>query len=95
MQKVDGVEKVRVSLQLGVTVLDLKPNNAVTLGQLRQIVRNNGFVSKDVAVTAAGEPATIDGKPAFMVSGTGERLQATAQPQRSGGVWTFTVPAPR
>jgi len=93
MQKVEGVENVRVSLQNGVTVLDLKPNNGVTLAQLRQVIKNNGFVSKDVQVTAVGQPTTIDGKPAFTVSGTGERLSAATQPHRTGGVWTFTVPA--
>ena len=94
MRRVEGVEKVRVSLENGMAVLDLKAANGVTLAQLRQIIKNNGFVSKEVQVTAVGEPVTFDGKPGFTVSGTGERLPAIATPVRSDGAWTFTVPPP-
>ena len=52
MQKVDGVQSVRVSLNDGLTILDLKPGNAVTIARLRQIVKNNGFVSKEAGVIA-------------------------------------------
>ena len=95
MQKVDGVEKVRVSLQDGLTVLDLKPNNSVTIAQLRQIIKNNGFVSKEIQIAAAGEPSVIEGKPGLIVAGTGERLPAIGPPQPNGDMWTFTVPPPR
>jgi len=95
MKRVEGVEKVDVKLSTGSTILDLKPGNAVTLAQLRQIIKNNGFVSKDVQVTAAGTPATIEGKPAFTVDGTGEHMSAAAQPRRVGDAWVFTAPAPR
>jgi ribosomal protein L19E len=56
MQKVEGVQAVRVSLNDGLTILDLKPGNAITLAKLRQIIKNNGFVSKDVSVIARGRP---------------------------------------
>jgi len=95
MQKLDGVEAVHVSLQDGLTVLDLKPGNHVTLETLRRVIKNNGFVSKEVHVKAGGEPTTIDGTRAFAVSGTSERLVIAAPLQRAGDLWTFTVPAPR
>ena len=56
MRKVEGVESVRVSLNDGLTILDLKPANAVTIARLRQIIKNNGFVSKEANVIAHGEP---------------------------------------
>ena len=52
MQKVDGVQSVRVSLNDGLTILDLKAGNAVTLAKLRQIIKNNGFVSKEATAVA-------------------------------------------
>jgi hypothetical protein len=94
MQKVDGVETIRVSLNDGLTILDLKPGNTVTLANLRQIIKNNGFVSKEAQVVARGTAGTVDGKPVFEVSGTRERFVTASPPQRSGDDWRFAVPAP-
>jgi len=92
MQKVDGIQAVRVSLNDGLTMLDLKPGNAVTLAKLRQIIKNNGFVSKDVAVVARG---VFDGARAFVVSGTNEQLPLASPPRQTAEDWRFTVLAPR
>ena len=81
MQKVTGVVSVRVSLNEGLTVLDLKPGNDVTLAHLRQVIRNNGFVTKEAMVVAVGVVSTTSGAVIFEVSGSRERF--TAQP-RSG-----------
>jgi hypothetical protein len=95
MLKNEGVASVHVSLQEGLTVLDLKAGNAVTVEKLRQIIKNNGFVSKEVHVHAAGNVTKINGTPTFVVGGTGERLLSAAAPERTGDLWVFTVPAPR
>jgi len=95
MQKTEGVASVHVNLEKGLTVLDLKPGNAITIEQLRRIIKNNGFVSKDIQVHAAGDATTIGGKPSVIVSGTGERLTAAETPQRAGDQWMFTIPAAR
>jgi hypothetical protein len=94
MQKVDGVQSVRVSLKDGLTILDLKPDNRVTLAQLRQIIKNNGFVSKEAWVSARGTPSTAEGRPIFDVSGTSERLLPSGSPQLSGDDWVFSVLPP-
>jgi hypothetical protein len=91
MQKVDGVQDVRVSLKDGLTILDLKPGNAVTLTRLRQIIKSNGFVSKEAQVVARGEVASRDGRRVLEVSGTGEALVAAAEPQRAGDAWRVIV----
>src|SRR5436189_172984 len=70
MQKVDGVSRVHVSLNDGLTILDLKPGNAVTLAKLRQIIKSNGFVSKEASVLARG---SANGGQSFVVSGTKEQ----------------------
>jgi hypothetical protein len=91
MQKVDGVQDARVSLNDGLTILDLKPGNAVTLAKLRQIIKNNGFVSKEANVLARGVP---NGQRLFVVDGTNEPLAVSAAPQKVGDDWRLTVAAP-
>jgi hypothetical protein len=91
MKKVPAVEQVRISLKDGLTILDLKADNAVTLAQLRQIIKNNGFVPKDATITARGVPSS-DGK-AFTVGGTNELLSLTAPPKKIAETWQFTVGA--
>ena len=94
MQKVDGVREVRVSLKDGLTVLDLKPSNRVTLVKLREIIKNNGFVSKDAAIVAAGTETTTGATSVFDVSGTGERLPLVGRAAPDGqGHWRLTSPA--
>ena len=88
MRKVEGVQDARVSLKDGLTVLDLRPENKVTLAQLRAVIENNGFVSKDAQVTARG---SVSGD-SFEVNGTGERLAFTQKPMASGDRWQFSSP---
>ena len=88
MQKVDGVQTVRVSLKEGLTVLELRPDNTVTLSELRTVIKNNGFVSKDAQIIARG--AMRDGM--FDVSGTGERLTINAPATAvEDGRWRLTA----
>ena len=86
MQKVEGVETAKVNLKDGLTVLELRPNNAVTLERLRTIIRDNGFVSREAEIVAKG---TVRGTT-FAVSGTGERLPVARAPVASGDRWQFS-----
>jgi hypothetical protein len=72
MQKIAGVQTVRVSLNDGLTVLDLRAGNAVTLKQLRGVLKDNGFVSEDARLEAIGIACFDAGKLAFRVSGADE-----------------------
>jgi hypothetical protein len=90
MKKVPGVAQVRVSLKDGLTILDLKPGNSTTLTELRQIIRNNGFVPKEAIVSALG--SSLD-DTTFVVSGTNERLVLSAPAQQRGDRWQFAVKA--
>jgi hypothetical protein len=91
MKKVPAVAQVRVSLKDGLTILDLKPGNTTTLAELRQIIKNNGFVSKEATVVASG---TTPDQKTFAVSGTNELLPLSSPPQRSGDDWRLAVRAP-
>jgi hypothetical protein len=74
MQKVPGVTGVRVSLNEGLTVIDLTPENTVTLARLRQVIRNNGFVTRSAQITARGIVTTVGNTLTFEMSGSRERL---------------------
>ena len=91
MKKVPAVAHVRVSLNDGLTVLDLKPGNTATLAELRQIIKNNGFVSKEATAVARG---TVADDRTFVVSGTNERLSLSSPPQRTDDDWRLAVRAP-
>lgn len=91
MLKVDGVQSVRVSLKEGLTILDLKPDNTVTLAKLRQVIKHNGFVPKDAQIIARGSTAFAEGHPVFDVSGTMERLALTTPARQIGDDWQLTV----
>jgi len=91
MKKLPAVVQVRVSLNDGLTVLDLKPGNTATVAELRQIIKNNGFVSKEATAVARG---TVADERTFVVGGTNERLSLSSPPQRSGDVWRLAVRAP-
>jgi len=89
MRKVDGVETVEVRLNQGLTILDLKSGNKITLIQLRSVIRNNGFVSKEATIIAVG---TLQGS-VFRVGGTNEMLAVAAPPTQAGVEWKFVVNA--
>ena len=54
VQKVDGVESVRLSLERAEADIRLKPENRVSLDQFRRIVKGNGFDPRDAKVTLNG-----------------------------------------
>ena len=57
MKRLPAVSTVRVSLNEGLTIVDLKPGNTMTLAELRLIVKKNGFATKEARIIARGEPA--------------------------------------
>ena len=94
MKKVPSVANVRVSLKDGVTILDLKEGNRTTLAELRQIIKNNGFVSKEVDATLKGSISA--NRKTATVSGTNEQLALAAEPALDGDLWRVKVgPAKR
>ena len=73
LQKIDGVDTVKVTLNDGKATLTLKPRNKVTLAQVRSVIEKNGFTPKAAAVVAETDViAGPDGQPQLRVSGTNE-----------------------
>jgi len=86
------VEQVRVSLKDGMTILDLKQGNTTTIAELRRVIKNNGFVSKEVTATARGTVSAD--QRTFTVGVTNEQLLLSAPPQRAGDDWRIVIQSP-
>lgn len=90
MRKVEGVAVVTVSLKDGLTVLELKPGNTVTMAGLRTVLKNNGFVSRDADITATGRRIADS---TFEVVGTREQLPIGKVLSDAAGQVRFVSPA--
>jgi hypothetical protein len=80
--KLEGVESVQVSLERAVAEIRLARGNRMTLSRLRQLIKDNGFTSKEAGVTAFGTLIERDGNPAISVAGTDMVWLLTPDPQR-------------
>jgi copper chaperone CopZ len=70
MKRIEGVESVEVSLKEGAATIALRPGNHVTVDEIREAIRKNGYTPKDADVTVAGKLIERDGKPALAVGGS-------------------------
>jgi copper chaperone CopZ len=70
VQKLEGVESVEVSLERASATVQLRAGNAVSLAQLREIIKNNGFTAKEAVVTVVGTLIERGGAPALETTGT-------------------------
>ncbi len=68
--KIDGIDSVTVSLNRGVVVIRLKPENRVTLERVREAIRANGFTPKEADVRAHGTVSDANGQLALSIAGT-------------------------
>jgi hypothetical protein len=85
MQKLEGVASVEVSLEKASADIHLKPDNRITLPQLRQIIKNSGYPTKDAQVTARGRIADRDGTPILdLLNGTAIALARKPQSPTDG-----------
>lgn len=82
--KVPGVASVDVTLKRGVAAIGLVDGNAVTLAQLRQVVKEAGYASRDAVVTVRGTIGSRDGATVLAVTGTAEIFRLEASPDAPG-----------
>ena len=79
IKKLDGVESVDVSLERATADIRLKPGNAITLPQLRRVIRQSGYPTKDAQIEARGAIVERNGKPALDLQ-NGSFLELAAKP---------------
>jgi hypothetical protein len=84
VQKLEGVEAIDVSLERASADIRLRPGNRVTLPQLRQIVKDNGFTARDATVTGVGTLVERGGKPALEVTGINTVWPLVPDPKQPG-----------
>jgi hypothetical protein len=78
LEKVDGVDSVNVTLKRGMAHVTLAAGNRVTLADLRRIVKNAGYSSREATVTVVGVVRSHDRELRLVVSGTSEVFDLTA-----------------
>jgi copper chaperone CopZ len=79
IKKLDGVESVEVSLEKASADIRLKPGNAITLTQLRRLIRQAGYPTKDANIEARGALVERQGKPMLDLQ-NGSFLELAAKP---------------
>ena len=82
IEKLDGVEKVQLSAEEGLVIVQLKAANKITLEQLRRLVRSNGYPTKDAEITALGKLGNAAGKHSFDLL-NGSSLALTEPPSKT------------
>jgi hypothetical protein len=82
MKKVTGIEAVEVSLEKAVTDIRLAAGNTVTLAQIRDIIRSNGFNAREATVTASGRMRLE--KDQLLVDLAPARVVLTIEPAAAG-----------
>jgi copper chaperone CopZ len=89
IKKVDGVESIAVSLETATADIRLKSGNTITLPQLRRIIRQAGYPTKDATIAARGTVIDRNGKPALDLN-NGSFLELAGRPEASTGVLDVT-----
>jgi hypothetical protein len=82
VQKLSGVESVNVSLERARTDIQLRPGNTITLDQLRGIIKNNGFTTKEASVIVVGRLIERGGQLGLDVTGTNTVMLVVADPKQ-------------
>ena len=79
LQKIDGVDTVKVTLNDGKATVTLKPLNKITLAQVRGVIEKNGFTPKTAVVIAETDIiAGPGGQLQLRVSGTNETFPVSS-----------------
>jgi hypothetical protein len=77
--KLDGVETADVSLNEGRVHIEFARQNAVTVGQLRRTIRDQGFSPKDATLTLSANIVIRDGVILAVVPGSEASYTLTAE----------------
>jgi hypothetical protein len=76
--RLEGVEAVRISLNEGKAIIELKADNTVALDQVRTVVEQAGFTPEAARVRARVQVALEQGRPRLRVVGTTDAYDAAA-----------------
>ena len=63
--KMAGIESAEVSLTTAMADIRLKPENRITMAQLRDVLKKNGYPTRDAQIEARGKIVERGGRRAF------------------------------
>lgn len=78
LMKLDGVTNATVSLNDGYARVEFTDDNSVTLQQIRETIRENGFTPKETTLVVVGTLTRVEGRPALTFANQAFRLAAAA-----------------
>ena len=78
LKKVAGVESVEVSLNKGLATVKLKAGNTVSVPQLWELIRKNGYTPKATNVSVRGTLESAPGGLQLKVTGTTDTLRLSS-----------------
>jgi copper chaperone CopZ len=82
IKKLAGVASVDVSLEKASADIRLEPGNVITLPQLRRVIRQSGYPTKDAKIEARGTLVERNGTPTLDLQ-NGSVLELAANPSAS------------
>ena len=83
LKKLDGAEKVDVSLEKGLATIQLRPANKATLAVIQSIIKKNGFSPKGANVKLRGKIRDQNNSLQVTITGSNETLPAKLNQQHS------------
>jgi copper chaperone CopZ len=86
VEKIEGVELVKVSLNEGIAYIKLKSGNKVTVEEIVEVIRDNGFTPKGTKIRVAGKVVERGGDPALDVTGLDFTYLLVEHPEGKGKV---------
>lgn len=72
LKKIDGAEKVDVSLEQGLAKIQLKPENKAKLSEIQTVIKRNGFSPKAANVKLRGKLRNQNNSMHLTITGSNE-----------------------
>ena len=92
LTKLAGVESAEVSLDKASADIRLKADNRITIPQLREVLKKNGYPTRDAQIEARGRIVEVEGKLAFdLLNGTIMNLVPDQQRSMRAGLQPVTI----
>ena len=82
VKKLEGVERIDVSLEKASAVITFKADNTITLPQVRKVIRSNGYPTRDAQIVARGKITDRGGTPILDLL-NGSFLELTEKPKNA------------
>lgn len=74
--KLPGVESAEVSLKRASADIRLKPDNTITMAELRKVLKENGYPTRDAQIEARGRiVASAGGMAVDLLNGTSMQVE--------------------